>query len=580
MNADIKILKRLLKYLMPYKLVVVGGILFAILFSISRVILPYITKIGIDNYIYPKTFSGFHRIIWSFVGALVLSMIFLFLTTYFVQLMGQLVVRDLRVDVFSKIQRLEIKFFDKNKTGTIVTRLTNDCESINQFFSQVVCSVFIDIFLFVGTIIAMLRLNFKLSLIVFTVLPPLILLMNLFKIKIRKAYRERRKWLAKVNANLNETFTGIKVIKIFAQEKENYKRFEKINYNLYKKGMDQVIIYGMFMPLVSFLLFIGIGLIVWHGGGNVITGGITLGTLAAFLQYIYKLFYPIEELANKFNILQLSLIACERVFGVIDTKEVERKEGKELRTVKGEIEFRNVWFRYGEENNWVLKSISFYIAPGERVALVGPTGGGKTSIISLLMQFYAPTCGKILVDGEELDKISPQSFRKYCALVLQEDYIFARSIKENINLKNNSKEEVESILKTIGGEDVLKRWKRKLNRSLVEEGVSLSYGEKQLISLARAIASNPKIVILDEATREIDPYTDEIIKKGIKKLLRNTTAIIVAHRLSTIKEVDRIIVIENGEIVEEGTHEELLERNGRYRNLYLLQCIDECVYID
>jgi ABC-type multidrug transport system fused ATPase/permease subunit len=473
---------------------------------------------------------------------------------------------------------MNFSFLNRTPVGKLVTRVTNDTEAINQFFTQVVVSLFTDTFILIGVVIVMMRLNILLSLVVLTLIPPLILILNFFRIKVRKAYREIRKWLAQINVRLNETFTGIKVIKLFHQEKKNYEKFDSDAYRYYKSSIQYVVIRGIFMPIVWLLLSCGTALIIWWGGGGVIKATLSLGTLVAFLQYIRMFFEPLEDISQKFDILQSSIAACERVFKLLETQEIEINDGRiEIQKLKGDIEFKNVWFSYDMDKSksptWVLKDISFRVNAGEKVAIVGPTGAGKTSLIHLLMQFYEPQKGDILVDGISLRKVDRSSLRKRCAIVAQEDFIFSGSIMDNIRLRNYEVQdkEIERAAKFVNADKFIERLPHKYDQDIKERGTNLSSGEFQLLTFARAIAFNPQILILDEATREVDPEMEQLIQKATLKLLEGRTAIVIAHRLSTIKEVDRILVMHKGKIIEEGTHEELLKNKCLYASLYELQ---------
>lgn len=593
---DIRIIRNLLGYLKPYKVHIIMAALFSLFHTGVQLLLPYITKIAIDKYIFLSNLEGLKMIVALYFLFLTIGAGLNFGMVYLMQIVGQFVIRDIRIYLFSHLQRLKVAFFDRTPVGRLVTRLTNDGEALNQFFTEVVVNIFTNIIILIGVIIIMLHLDVKLSLVTFTIIPPLIFITNLFRIKARKVYRNVRKWLAQINVRLNETFMGIKVVKIFNQEHENYKKFSAVNHKYYEATMQQVIIYGIFMPLTSLLLFCGTALIIWYGGGEVVQKALTLGTLVAFLSYIRMFFQPIEDISMRFDIMQSSLAACERIFKLMETQELEpqleacpyielknlvavpftgAKKGDKTRSppeLRGEIEFKNVWFSYNGAD-WVLRDVSFRVNPGERVAIVGPTGAGKTSLINLIVKFYEPQKGEILVDGIRMQEIAPYFLRSSLAIVAQDDFIFSGTISDNIRLRNYqiSDDDIHKVAKFVNADKFIERLPQTYNQDIKERGTNLSAGELQLLSFARAIAFNPKILILDEATREVDPETESLIQEATFKLLQDRTSIVIAHRLSTIKNVDRIIVLNKGKIIEEGIHAELLQKKGLYTSLYELQ---------
>jgi ATP-binding cassette subfamily B protein len=574
---DIRIMKQLIGYLKPYRLFVVGAVLLSLLHSGAQLLLPYITRTAIDKYILLSDMEGLSGIAIFYFLCLTAGALFSFGVLYLMQVVGQFVIRDIRQQTFSHLQQLKISFFDRSPVGKLVTRVTNDGEALNHFFTEVVVSVFTDVSILIGVVIVMLRLDIKLSLVTFIIIPPLALAMNLFRIRARKTYRGIRKWLAQLNVHLNETFIGVKVIKIFGQEHANYMKFDRVNDNYYKAGMQQVVIRGVFMPVMSLLLSIGTALIIWWGGGEIVRGRMSLGTLVAFLSYIRMFFHPIQDISMRFDVLQSSLAACERVFGLIHNPEIELQTStappKEL---KGEIEFKNVWFSYAEpadSSQWVLKDMSFKMNPGQSFAIVGPTGAGKTSIISLLARFYEPQKGEILLDGEKLQDLDYSLIRSNLIVVAQESFIFSGTVSDNIRMRNPriSDEEIRKAAEFVNAHRFIERLPKGYDQELEERGTNLSSGELQLLAFARAIAYSPRILVLDEATREVDPETEELIQDATSRLLQSRTSLVIAHRLSTIKNVDRIIVVGDGRIREQGTHDELLAKKGMYASLYELQ---------
>lgn len=649
---DLRLLRRLVGYIGPYKLLVLSAAFLSLAGIGLQLALPYLTKVAIDKYIRPlppKTSSlhrlevyatkspssptqelstkpptlhpkasgqgqalplhstktntqdlrrvdldGVKRIAGIYLLCLIGMLGFTFGMIYLMAWVGQSVIRDIRVDTFSKLERLKISFFDHNPVGRLVTRLTNDGEALSQFFTEVIVSVFADAFVLIGVIAIMLRLNVQLSLITFIIIPPLIFITNLFRIKVRKVYRLMRKWLAKINTSLNENITGIKVVKLFNRERENYRRFSDINHQYYGSSMRQVVTHGVFRPLIELSLSCGIALIIWWGGRGVMQEAISLGTLVAFLAYIQMFFNPIRDISERFDILQSSMAACERIFRLLDTKELEPYEpygsyepmGPKFEGAKekliGDIEFKRVWFSYEEvmgggapinRDNWVLKDVSFKVNSGERVAIVGPTGAGKTSLINLLAKFYEPTKGEISIDGVPIHRLPNPYLRSMMAIVAQENFIFGGSVRDNIRLMNYRIPEstIKQSAKLVNAHQFIERFPESYDEPIKENGANLSSGERQLLAFARALAFKPKILILDEAMREVDPETEGLIRDAIGKLLQGRTSIIIAHRLSTIRDVDRIIVLHKGKVIEQGTHKELLSKGGFYTNLYKLQ---------
>lgn len=625
---DIRIVKRLAKYIKPYKFIITIAVLFSLLHTGVYLLLPWLTKIAIDDYILLSNPQGLKKIVSIYFMLIIAGSLFSFGMMYLMQLTGQLVIRDIRIQTFSHLQRLRISFFDRTPIGRIVTRVTNDGEAMNHFFSEVIVRVFTNTFMLIGVVIVMLKLNLKLSLITFTVLPPLIFVMNLFRIKVRAVYRKVRNLLAKINTHLNETFTGIKVIQLFAQQGKNYQKFGDVNHKYYQATMQQIIVYGIFMPLTDLFLSCGIALIIWHGGGSVIQGILSLGTLVAFLSYLQMFFQPIREISQQFDTMQSSFSATERIFKLLDTQEFEPAPQRidaspltHIKQLRGEIEFKNVWFSYEvksgspkstlkgrcddviapyhrylshrtggsprsgsphsgeklkiemENKEWVLEDISFCVNPGEKIAIVGPTGAGKTSLINLLTQFYEPQKGEILVDHTPIQNFDRSFLRTNIAVVSQDDFIFSGTIKDNIRLRNSelSDTTIKQVAEFVNAHRFIQRLPQGYNQQVKEHGSNLSYGELQLLSFARALATNPKVLILDEATREVDSETEKLIQDAISRLLKGRTSIVIAHRLSTIKNVDRIIVLHRRKIIEQGTHPELLNKGGAYKTLYEFQ---------
>lgn len=508
-----------------------------------------------------------------FLGILILGFLSNFSQVYLIQYTGQKFMFDLRMKLFSHLQKLSVSFFDKNPVGRLVTRVSNDVEVLSEMFSSVLITFFKDIFMLLGIVIILLRLNARLALVSFTVIPLIIYVTMYFRIKVRDAFRLVRLRIAKINSSLQENISGIRVVQMFTREMENYRRFSKINHDYFLANMRQIVIFAIFRPLIEIISASAVALIIWYGGGQVILEAISLGTLVAFLSYVQMFFQPIRDLSEKFNTLQAAMASSERIFMLMDAKNMIPDPGKPLekKTVKGEVEFKNVWFSYGAED--VLKNVSFKVRPGESVAIVGATGAGKTSIINLLERFYDVKEGSISIDGVDIRRFKKSDLRSCIGLVMQDVFLFAGDIRSNIRLGNTSitDEQMKKAAEYANASTFIERLGDGYSTEVKERGITLSAGQRQLLSFARALAFEPPILVLDEATSNIDTETESLIQDALRYLMKGRTSIIIAHRLSTIQRVNRIIVLHRGEIVEEGTHQELLKKRGIYYRLYQLQ---------
>ncbi|MEO0180149.1 MAG: ABC transporter ATP-binding protein [candidate division WOR-3 bacterium] len=502
---------------------------------------------------------------------LTLNLILNFGQVYTLQKVSQRGMADLRQDIFSKFLRSPVEFFSANPVGRLVTRATNDVESINEFFSSVLVYLIKDALLVIGIIVIMIRMNIRLTGAMMAIVPLLGVSTFLFRRYAREAYREVRKYLAQVNATLQESVSGISVIQAFVQEGRMTEKFRRINYDLYKAFIKQLYVFGTFRPLMDLSDAIAVAIILWYGGGEIIRGALSFGALVAFLSYIEMLFAPIRDLSEKYNIMQSAFAAGERIFKIMDGPE-EPSGGKIMPSdVKGQVRFEGVWFAY-EGENWVLRDISFEALPGQTIAIVGPTGAGKTTIIKLLLRFHDPQRGRILIDGTDIRDIPLRELRSRMALVQQDIFVFSGTIEGNIRLRSDIPiEKVIESAKAVDADRFIERLDGGYKARVAERGSTLSQGQRQLLAFARALAFDPKILLLDEATANIDQETEEIIQRSLRKLLRGRTSFVVAHRLSTIREADKILVIQNGRLVEEGNHEELIQRKGFYYYLYSLQ---------
>ncbi len=575
---DSRLMKRLLGYIKPYKKYVIFAILLNIVVAALGPLRPYLTKIAIDEYIANKDFHGLLIISLLLLGSLMMQAIIQYLLTYYTQYLGQKTIFDLRTQIFQHTQKLALKFFDKTPIGRIVTRTTNDVEALSQLFSSGIVMVFSDIFIIVWILVFMFFMDVRLSFVTLSVLPLLIYGTFLFRKKVRESYRDVRLHLARLNSYMQEHITGMNVVQIFNKEKDELKHFSNINNDYREANIKSIFYYAIFYPSVELLSSIALGLIIWYGGGEIIRSSLTIGVLFAFIQFTEMFFRPIRDLSEKYNIMQTAMASSERIFKLLDNQTFVRnpEQPVEFKKVKGKIEFKDVCFAYNNDD-YVLKHISFKINPGETVAIVGATGAGKTSIINILTRFYDINKGSILVDETDISKLDKEELRKYISIVLQDVFLFSGTIKSNINMNNNAipLTKIIEAAKIVGADKFIESLPDKYDEIVKERGATLSVGQKQLISFARALAYDPQILVLDEATSSVDTETEILIQKAIEKLLIGRTAIVIAHRLSTIQSADKIIVMHKGEIRETGNHQELLAKRGIYYRLYQLQYKDQ-----
>jgi ABC-type multidrug transport system fused ATPase/permease subunit len=520
-----------------------------------------------------KDVEGVFRIALLVVFILIINFGISFSQVYAMEVAGQKMMHDLRMKVFSHLQDLPVSFFDKNPVGRLVTRLTNDIQNVHEMFTSVLIHLIKDILMLIGIIILLLHLNRELALVSFSVIPLIFVTTLFFSHRARDAFREIRLRIAQMNSFFHENFSGIKVVQLFRREKENSRRFAKVNEGHYLANMRQISIYAFFVPLVEILSSGAIGLLLWYGGGKVIQEMITLGVLVAFLSYIRMFFQPIRDLSEKYNILQSAMASLERIFSLLDE---DLKKVKTLfpkrEEIKGNIEFRHVSFSYNGEDK-VLKDVSFSVKEGETVAIVGATGAGKTSLLHLFERFYEVEEGFILLDGIDIRERDLAYLRSQIGLVMQDTFLFSGDIEENIRLRDGGRDEknLREVARVVNAEKFIQRLPNGYRTKVGEGGETLSAGERQLLAFARALSINPKILILDEATSHVDPETERLIQEGLARLLRGRTAIIIAHRLSTIQHADRIVVLHKGRVREIGTHTELMARKGIYFRLYQMQ---------
>ncbi len=499
------------------------------------------------------------------LGIMLLNLLFNYGQVYLLVYASQRGLADLRREVFAKFLRSPITLFIKNPIGRLTTRATNDIAAINEFFSSVLVYLVKDVILIAAILFLMFKMSPGLTWLVLLFVPPLLVASWLFQHFARRAYRAVRRWVAQVNAELQETIEGIKIIQAFVQEARMLKRFKETSFNLFRAYMRQIKIFGVFMPLVNLFYGLAGALLLWYGGVNIIAGAFTFGALMAFMSYIDMFFRPIMDLADKYNIAQAAFAAAERIFGILDGPD-EPTGTERLPELKGRVEFKGVWFAY-EDEEWVLKDFNLVVEPGQTVAIVGPTGAGKTTIINLLFRFWDPQRGQVLIDGVDIRRLDLRWLRSQMALVQQDVFVFSGTVEDNVRLRESlPRERVERAAEAVE----LTRFVS-LDRPVGERGGTYSSGERQLMAFARALVFDPKILVLDEATAHVDQETEHVIQRSIKKLLEGRTAIVIAHRLATVRDADKIVVVQDGRVVEEGTHEELLAKKGFYYHLYHLQ---------
>ena len=591
---DSRLMRRLLTYLRPYKVQTGIALVAIILKALADTLGPYLTKIAIDKYLVrtpasagmldrylsPVPLTGIAQVAALYVGMIAFSFILEFSQTYFMQWTGQKIMFDLRSQIFRHLQGMHVGFYDKNPVGRLVTRVTTDVDALNEMFTAGVVSIFEDIFVLAGIIAIMLWLDWRLALITFAVLPLIAYATNIFRHKVRDSYRRIRTAIAKINSHLQEHISGMVVLQLFNREKRAYDKFSDVNSAHMDAYKDAIMAHAVYYPVVEVLSAVAIAAVIWFGGNSVLKGITTLGVLVAFMQYAQRFFKPIQDLSEKYNILQAAMASAERVFKLLDTPaEITSPAVTRKSEGPGHIEFDHVWFSYrnDETPDWVLRDVSFTVEPGTTAAFVGHTGAGKTTIISLLLRFYDVQKGAIRIDGVDIREMDLVDLRRRFGVVLQDPFLFSGTVAQNIRL--GSEWITDAAIEKAAGEvnvlDFIRTLPDGFNEKVRERGSTLSTGQKQLISFARALAHNPQILVLDEATSSVDTETEFKVRDALTRMVEGRTSLVIAHRLSTIQRADTIIVMHKGQVREMGSHQELLAQRGVYWKLYQLQYKDQ-----
>lgn len=571
--VDINLLRRVFQYVKPYRKIFVWSIVMTVLLAVVAPVRPWLIQLTLDKYILDNDSTGLVNMTLVMIGLLLFQTFLQYLHTFYTNVLGQSVIKDLRINVFNHITSLRLKYFDRTPIGQLITRTVSDLETIADIFSEGLIVIIGDILQVIVIIGVMLYTDWRLTLVVLIPMPFLMVASYVFKEAIKSAFQEVRTQVSNLNTFLQEHITGIKIIQYFARENQEMRKFKRINAKHRDAHIRSNWYYSIFFPVVEIISAISLGLLVWYGSESILDDRITPGVVVSFIMFLNMLFRPIRELADKFNTLQMGMVGAERIFTVLDTNEKTENNGKhQPESLKGEIEFENVWFAYNDEN-WVLKDISFKVKPGETLALVGATGAGKSSTINILNRFYEINKGSVRVDGVDIRDYDLDYLRSHIATVLQDVFLFSDTIANNINLNNQeiSREKILAAAREVGAEDFIQRLPGAFDYDVMERGATLSVGQAQLISFIRAMVYNPRILVLDEATASVDTETEELIQTAITRLMKGRTSIVIAHRLSTIQGADRIIVLDHGEIKEIGSHQQLLKLNGYYKKLYDLQ---------
>jgi ATP-binding cassette, subfamily B, multidrug efflux pump len=587
---DSVLMRRLLRYLVPYRSQVAVALVAIIAGAALQLAQPYLVKIAIDRHIQPGNLAGLDRIALAFLAILFASFSLEFLQTWMLQTTGQRIMFDMRLQIYRHLQQLDVQFYDRNPVGRLMTRVTTDVDVLNDLFTAGVVSIFGDVFMLAGIMIVLVIMDWRLALVAFSVLPLIAVVTQWFRRNARESYRVVRTLIARINAFLQEHITGMSTVQLFRQEARIFGRFDDINRRHRDANVDSIFYYAVFYPAIEIIGALAAALIIWFGGGWTMKGTLTLGSLVAFLQYSQRFFRPISDMSEKFNVLQAAMASSERIFKLLDTPvkiaagqftvgpglQTRPNPQTRPRPRSGSIVFEDVSFAYNDAD-YVLRNVSFEVAPGERVGIVGATGAGKSTLINLLLRFYDTTSGRILVDGVDVRQMDLQPLRDKFSLVLQDVHLFSGTIASNIRLGTTSitDEQVTGAAKAVHADRFISGLPQGYEHPVAERGATLSVGQKQLLSFARALAFDPEILVLDEATSSVDTETELTIRDALKVLMAGRTTLAIAHRLSTIQDMDKILVMHHGELREAGTHQELLAGRGIYYKLYQLQFKDQ-----
>ena len=572
---DARLMRRLLQYLRPYRASVAVAFVAIIAGSSASLAQPYLMKIAIDRYIAGGRLDALAQLALLYLVVLVVSFAAEYVQTWTLQLTGQRVMFDLRTAIYSHLQRLDLRYYDRNPVGRLMTRVTSDVDALNDLFTAGVITIFGDVFTLVGIMAVMIAMNWRLALVAFSVLPLIVVVTQWFRRNVRESYRVVRGLIARINAFLQENITGMATVQLFRREPLNFARFDEIDAKHRDANLQSVFYYAVFYPAIEAISSLASALIIWYGGGRVIQHALTLGALVAFLQYSQRFFRPISDMSDKFNVMQSAMASSERIFRLLDQPvEIQTPPQPVIpaRPLAGHIVFDHVWFAYNDEE-FVLQDVSFEVKPGQRIGIVGATGSGKTTLINLLLRFYDVTRGRITVDGIDIRELDLAGLRRLFSLVLQDVYLFSGTIADNIRLGNDdiSDRRLRDAAKAVHAEPFIERMANGYDSAVMERGSTLSVGQKQLLSFARALAFDPCVLILDEATSSVDTETELMIRDALRALMAGRTTIAIAHRLSTIQDMDNILVLHKGKLRESGTHQQLLARRGIYFKLFELQ---------
>jgi len=570
---DLPTLRRLYTFVGPYKKQFFGLIAIIMVSAVLAPLLPLLIKYTIDGPIATGDYNQLALMMAIMIGVLVVQGLVSFVNTYLSGWLGQYIIRDIRVTLYEKIINLRLRFFDQTPIGRLVTRTISDVETLSNVFSDGMAAIAGDILQLILIIAVMFYTDWKLSLISLSMIPLMLFSTYVFKEKIKDAFNEVRAAVSNLNSFVQEHITGMNIVQIFGSEDAEYKKFEKINTDHRDSNIRSILYYSIYFPVADVIAAAGTGLVVWYGSKQILAQDLTFGTVTAFVMFIGLFFRPIRQLADRFNTLQMGIVSTDRILKLLDSDDFTENNGTYApESVRGKVEFNNVWFAYNEDE-YVLKDINFHMNEGETIAFVGATGAGKSSIINLLSRFYDINKGEILIDGVDIHEYELTALRRHIGVVLQDVFLFSDTIENNITLGNPAitHDQIVEAAKLVGVHEFIERLPGGYQYNVMERGSTLSVGQRQLISFVRAMVHDPRITVLDEATSSVDSETEELIQHAIETLMQGRTAIVIAHRLSTIQKADKIIVLDKGEIKEQGTHEELLERNGFYANLYRMQ---------